>query len=169
MRRHLVVSGLAALLTLSATIASLPTSVPVDRLEDLTGGAIAVATLAGHDSFANEFRYEVLVRNQTSDPFVGDSILIVVDRITDLAARDAADRIEVVGQDGRTATGRPYFRIPASSGIDLLPGSESRPVIVRLRNPSSAVVFIPSFRVLGLHRPQPKTAAAGSPHSLMRC
>lgn len=126
----------------------------VDELIDLTGGASVVVTQTGHDTFTNEYRYDVSVRNQTAYSLDADSLIVVLDHITDLAGKDAVDRIEVVGQDGETADGKPYFRIPVE-GPALAPYSESQPATFRLRNPNYTLVFTPSFRVLGLRRPTP--------------
>lgn len=167
MPRHHAVFALAALLIFGAAIVSLPTFVPVDQLEDLTGEAVAVATLIRLDPSVNEYHYEVFIRNLGARPFVGNSLVIVMNRITGLTAKDTAEGIDVRGQDGRTATGSPYFRIPASQGVDLLQNGESRPVIVQLRSSSSDLVPIPTFLVLGLHRPYPKAAETGRPLSLI--
>ncbi len=126
-------------------------SVPVDQLTDLTGAAHAMATLTARDNFANEFQYDVTVRNQSDTPFVAESLIVVVDGITDLAGKDATDRIEVVDADGYTQAGKPYYRIPVQ-GADLSPYTQSGPVTIRLRNPYYTVLFTPSFRVFGERR-----------------
>ncbi|WP_447861829.1 hypothetical protein [Nitrospira calida] len=133
----------------------------LDQLTDLTGRATAVVTLKGRDNFASEYRYDVSVKNLSPDPLIGDSLVVVLDKITNLAGEDRdslkgdsfLSRFEILGQDGETDDGKPYFRVPASSGPDLLPQAESRPVTVRLRNKEYLIVFTPSFRVLGLKRP----------------
>ncbi|MFQ5932359.1 MAG: hypothetical protein ACE5MM_08115 [Nitrospiraceae bacterium] len=133
----------------------------VDELTDLTGGTSVVVTQTGHDTFTNEYRYDVSVRNQTAYPLDADSLVVVLDQITDLAGKDAVDRIEVVGQDGETADGKPYFRIPVE-GPTLAPYSDSQPATVRLRNPAYTIVFTPSFRVRGLRRPTPSEESVQS-------
>ncbi len=142
----------------------------LDQLTDLTGRATAVVTLKGRDTFASEYRYDVSVKNLSPDPLIGDSLVVVLEKITNLAGEDRdslkgdsfLSRFEVLGQDGETDDGKPYFRIPAGSGPDLLPQSESRPVTVRLRNKEYLVVFTPSFRVLGLKR-QPAAPKPSEP------
>lgn len=153
MRRHTVSLAMAVVLIASTRAVPLPAAAPVDQLTDLTGGAVAVVTLKARDNFANEFLYDVTVKNLSPDPLVADSLVVVVDQITDLAAKDATDRIEVVGYDGQTPAGKPYFRIPPGPEADLPPHGESRPVAVRLRNPYYTILFTPSFRVLGQRRP----------------
>jgi len=128
---------------------------PIDQLVDLTGRASAVVTLRSRDSFANEFLYDVRVKNQSVDPLLADSLIVVLDQITDLAGKDANGRIEAVGQDGEMADGRPYFRIPRAKSREPAPYSESESVPVRLRNPAYTVVFTPSFRVFGLLKKPP--------------
>jgi hypothetical protein len=64
--------------------------------------------------------------------------------------------MEVLGQDGETQDGKPYFQVPAGSTIDLTPYSQSLPVSVRLRNKDYLIVFTPSFKVFGLKRPPPE-------------
>lgn len=121
----------------------------VDQLADLTGRATAIATLQVRDNFANQFEYDVTVRNLTGDSLEANSLIVVVDSITDLAGKDATDRIEVVGFDGYTKEGKPYFRVPTQD-LELPPYGESRPAKVRLRNPYYTILFTPSFKVRGL-------------------
>ncbi|GEM_PF-686979 len=150
-------------------------AVSLDQLTDLTGRATAVVTLKGRDNFTSEYRYDVSVKNLSPDPLIGDSLVVVLDKITNLAGEDRdplkgdsfLSRFDVLGQDGETADGKPYFYVPAGSGPDLLPQTESRPATVRLRNKEYLIVFTPSFRVLGLKRPtaaaKPSEQATASP------
>lgn len=143
----------------------------LDELSDLTGKAVAIVTLKARDNFTAEYRYDVTVRNNSGDPLIADSLVLVLDKVTNLAGeeRDSLkneywlQRFEVLGQDGETADGKPFFRVPTGGGPDLAPHSESRPATVRLRNKEYVVVFTPSFRVLGLRRPPPKPKAPEPP------
>ncbi|MGQ0812673.1 MAG: hypothetical protein ACT4OO_15810 [Nitrospiraceae bacterium] len=154
--------SLYVILVLLGCSSNLFAAVPIDELTDLTGKATAVVTLKGRDNFASEYRYDVSVKNLSSDPLVSDSLVIVLDRITDLAGDTRQNlnndsllsRMEVLGQDGETDDGKPYFRIPAGSA-DLTAQGQSRPATVRIRNKDYVIVFTPSFRVLGLKRPPP--------------
>jgi hypothetical protein len=133
---------------------------PVDQLDDLSGRASAIMTLKTRDNFANQFEYDVTVRNLTSDPLEADSLIVVVDGIIDLAGKDATDRVEVVGFDGKTKEGKPYYLVPAQ-GSELSPFSESRPLTVRLRNPYYTILFTPSLKVRGQRKlPQAKDTEA---------
>ena len=155
---------------------ALPTSTtsfaasPLDQLTDLTGKASVVVTLKGRDTFTSEYRYEVSVRNHSADPLIADSLVIVLDKITNLAGEDREGltgesflkRFEVLGQDGETDDGKPFFQVPAGSTPDLVSLSDSLPASVRLRNKDYLSVFTPSFKVLGQKRlpPEPKQAQA---------
>jgi hypothetical protein len=138
---------------------------PIEELIDLSGKAAVIVTLTGRDNFLNEFRYDVSVKNLSAEPLDGDALVIVLEKITNLAGEEREPltqelilkRMEVVGHDGETGDRKPYFRIPVDEGPDLAPYSQSRPVTVRLRNPDYFIVFTPSFRVLGRLRPSPAT------------
>jgi hypothetical protein len=140
--------------------------VPIDQLSDLTSRVSVIVTLKGRDNFTNEFRYDVTVRNQSTDPVVARSLILVLEQITDLAGKEAMPRMEVIGEDGLTPEGKPYFRVPQRQGRVLPPYSESAPATVRLRNPAYTIVFTPSFRVFGL--PLRKADASDSLTALIR-
>ena len=132
----------------------------LDQLTDLTGKVQAIVTLKGRDNFVSEYRYDVNVRNLSPDTIKADSLIIVLDRITNLAGEDHEGltgesflkRFDVVGQDGQTEDGKPYFHIPAGSSPNLFPQTDSLPAVVRIRNRDYVAVFTPSFRVYGQKR-----------------
>ena len=157
-RSHVSILGLAVVLAVSAVPSSALAGPPVEQLTDLTGAVHAVVTLKSRDNFKNEFRYEVSIRNDTPDPLPIDSMILVLDHITDLAGKEASPRMEVVGNEGVTPDGRPYFKLPSSPGAQLAPYRQSDPAIVRLRNVAYTIVFTPSFRVFG-ERPQSPSEA----------
>jgi hypothetical protein len=136
----------------------------LDQLTELTGKASVVVTLKDRDNFTSEYRYDVSVRNHTSDVLIAESLVIVLDKITNLAGEDREGltgesflkRFEVLGQDGETEDGKPFFRIPVGPTPDLGPLTDSFPATVRLRNKDYLSVFTPSFRVLGQKRPPPE-------------
>lgn len=147
---------------------------PLDDLTELTGRVNAIVTLKGRDNFTSEYRYDVAVRNLSPDPIVGDSLIIVLDRITNLAGEDREplksetilSRFEVLGQDGETDGGKAFFRIPPGNGPDLAPQTDSRPASLRLRNKDYLAVFTPHFKVYGLKRqpaPDPRHAESHPP------
>lgn len=136
----------------------------LDQLTDLTGKASVIVTLKGRDNFTSEYRYDVSVRNHTSDNLIVDSLVIVLDKITNLAGEDREGltgesflkRFEVLGQDGETDDGKPFFRIPVGPAPDLASLTDSLPATVRIRNKDYLSVFTPSFKVLGQKRPPPE-------------
>ena len=144
----------------------------LDQLTELTGKASVIVTLKGRDNFTSEYRYDVSVRNHTSDALIADSLVIVLDKITNLAGEDREGltgesfitRFEVLGQDGETADGKPFFRIPVGPSPDLGPLTDSLPASIRLRNKDYLAVFTPSFKVLGQKRPpsEPKQTQAAT-------
>jgi hypothetical protein len=145
----------------------------IDQLTDLTGKASVVVTLKGRDNFTSEYRYDVSVRNHSSDLLIADSLMIVLDKITNLAGEDHEGltgesfltRFDILGQDGETEDGKPFFRVPVGSAPDLASLTDSLPVTVRLRNRDYVSVFTPSFKVLGQKRPppEPKQTQATAP------
>lgn len=145
----------------------------LDQLTDLTGRVSAVVTLKGRDNFTSEYRYDVSVRNQSSDSFIADSLVVVLDKITNLAGEEQEPLkgepflklFEVLGQDGETNDGKPFFRVPVGSSQDLPPQTNSLPASVRLRNKEYLIVFTPSFRVFGQKRmpPEPRRIEATPP------
>ncbi len=145
----------------------------LDQLTDLTGRVQAIVTLKSRDNFASEYRYDVSVRNLSPDAIIGDSVVIVLDKITNLAGEDREGltgesflkRFDVLGQDGQTEDGKPYFHVPVGTSPDLVPQTDSLPAVVRIRNRDYVAVFTPSFKVLGQKRPPPETKRAESPVS----
>lgn len=137
----------------------------LDQLTDLTGRVQAIVTLKNRDNFSSEYRYDVTVRNLSPDAIIGESLIIVLDKITNLAGEDREGltgesflkRFDVLGQDGQTDDGKPYFRVPAGTSPDLAPQTDSLPSVVRLRNRDYVAVFTPSFKVFGQKRSPPKS------------
>lgn len=138
-----------------------------DQPTDLTGKVAVIVTFQSRDNFANEYRYEVTIRNLGAEPLVGDSLMLIVDRVTNVGGEDREPlksepllkRMEILGADGETEDGKPFFRISPDGNQDLLPQTESRPITVRLRNRDYVQVFTPAFRVMGMRRlpPAPKS------------
>lgn len=143
----------------------------IDQLTDLTGHAGVVVTLMGRDNFTSEYRYHVSVKNISADHLIADSLVIVLDKITNLAGEDRdnlqgellINRFEILGQDGTTDDGKPYFRVPAGPKKDLDPHDQSLPANVRIRNRDYVIVFTPSFRVYGQKRPPAEAKPSAAP------
>lgn len=163
-----------ALLMLASTslwLVDVAGAAPLDQLSDLTGKATAVITLKGRDHFTSEYQYEVSVRNNSADALVGDSLVVVLDKVINVAGEDREplknepilSRMEIRGQEGETEDGKPYFRIPLGSSPDLAPHAVSQPTQVRIRNKDYVAVFTPSFRVYGIKRQPPKQKSSEAP------
>ena len=178
-RQRLGVRG--ALLCLAASAVSPPPLLAggLDELSDLTDKAAqAVVTLKVRDNFNSEYLYDVSVKNLSSDHLVGESLIVVLDKITNIGGNEwmtgtsesNLTRMEILGQDGETDDDKPYFRIPRGSGPDLPPYTESSPVSVRIRNKDYLIVFTPVFRVYGMKRspasPKPKERVSPLPSAL---
>lgn len=137
---------------------------------DLSGTVAVVATFQSRDNFTNEYRYHITVRNLGADPLIGESLTLVLDRVTNVGGDDREalksetllSRMEILDADGQTEDGKPYFRIATDGTADLMPRADSLPVVVRLRNRDYVQVFTPVFRVVGARRPPP-IAAIGEP------
>jgi len=150
-----VVSSMVVLWTGPLSAASL------DQLTELTGRVVPIITLKGRDNFNSEYRYDIAVRNQSPDPIIADSLIVVLDKITNLAGEEREplrsetilSQFEVLGQDGETDEGKAFFKIPPGSTADLLPQIDSRPATMRLRNRDYLAIFTPVFRVYGQKRP----------------
>ena len=140
-----------------------------DQLTDLTGRVQVLVTLKSRDNFSSEYRYDISVRNLSPDTITGDSLVIVLDKITNLAGEDHEaltgesflKRFDVLDQDGQTGDGKPYFHIPPGSAPDLTPQSDSLPASIRIRNRDYVAVFTPSFKVFGQKRVLPDAKRPG--------
>ena len=144
---------------------------PLDQLTDLTGKTQVTVTLKGRDNFTSEYRYDVSVRNLSPDTIVADSLMIILDKITNLAGEDREGltgesflkRFDILDQDGHTEDGKPFFRVPIGTSPDLLPQAVSAPAAIRMRNRDYVAVFTPLFKVLGKKRPPPEAKRGDSP------
>lgn len=150
---------------------AIPFAGSLDHLTDLTGKTQVTVTLKGRDNFTSEYRYDVSVRNLSPDTLTADSLVIVLDKITNLAGEDREGltgesflkRFDILDQDGHTEDGKPFFHIPTGTLPDLLPQTESLPAAIRIRNRDYVAVFTPLFKVLGQKRPPPDTKRMESP------
>ncbi len=153
---------LGAILGLSLSGAAVEAA---DPLVDLSGLVTPIVTqipkpLEGNN-FATDLRYEVRLRNNSGDTIPTHTLVLILDRLSNLAGEDRdplkgdsfLSRIDILDKDGTTADGRPFFRLPASQGPDLLPRSVSEPILVRFRIPDYTQAFPPIFKVMGERRP----------------
>ncbi len=164
-----IYSLLAGVLTLSKAEMSVAGS--LDQLTDLTGKVQAIVTLKSRDNFISESSYDLSVRNLSPAAITVNPLVLFVDKITNLAGEDREGltgesflkRFDVLGQDGHTEDGKPYFHIPTGTAPDLAPQTDSLPAVVRLRNRDYVAVFTPTFRVLGRKRPPPEPKRVEAP------
>jgi len=145
----------------------------VDELPDLTEGVVPVIQykhaqpLSGTQlTSVSEVEFIVTVKNQTGDPVVADSLILVVDTVKEITGTDILDRVEIKAPDGLLANGKPFFRIP-NADKELGPYSESEAVTIRVRNPDYLRFYPPSIRVRGLRR-SPGEAVKGLLESLVQ-
>ena len=108
------------------------------------------------------------VKNLSPDTFIGDSLFLVLDKVTNIGGEDRenlnSDTIpEPNGSPGsgwRNTGWKTLLQNP--SRINDRPDSlsQSLPASVRLRNKDYLIVFTPSFKVFGLKRPPPEPKQA---------
>src|SRR5687767_286650 len=111
---HLTTTLLIGTLLMAGTLNIRPAAAsPTEQLADLTGKTSVSVTFTGRDNFNSEYRYDLTVRNRSSDPLIADSLIVVLEKITNLAGEDREplksepllNRFEIVGQDGETEDG----------------------------------------------------------------
>jgi hypothetical protein len=156
-----MVSFLAVAIGTSGNLALADPS--VDDLPDLTGGVVPVVQYKHLDPFSgtdiltsvSEVEYEVRVKNQTGDPLLADSLILVVDTVQEISGKEISHRVRIEGFDGMTGDGKPFFRIP-SRKKELPPYGESEPVTIRVTNPDFLRFYPPGVRVRGIRRSSEK-------------
>ena len=142
-----------------------------EDLQDLSGQVVPLVSsgqtnsfMAGGELFSqgsltsrSDIQYTVRVKNQTGDPVIGSSLIIVVEQIMDVAGtRDVASRLEILDPDGQTDEGKPFFHLPKGSTEDLAPFGISDPIHVRIRNPDLLRLAPPTFSIYGIRRTESK-------------
>jgi len=138
-----------------------------DELVDLTGGVIPLLTYdsgasskgggelfsGGRLSSRGDIRYLVRVKNQTGDPIEADSLILVVDKIQEMARlRDMTTSLDIQGIDGYTEDGKPYFRVPVDGQAELSPYGESETFPIEINNPDLLRLYPPVLRVRGIRK-----------------
>ena len=121
-----------------------------EDLQDLSGQVVPLVSsgpahffMDGGELFSqgsltsrSDIHYTVRVKNQTGDPVIGSSLIIVIEKIMDVArTRDVASRLEILNPDGQTDEGKPFFHLPKGSTEDLAPFAITDPIHGRIRNP----------------------------------
>ncbi len=137
-----------------------------EDLQDLTGQVIPLVS-SDQDSFMGggelfeegsltsrgHVQYTVRVKNQTGDPVIGSSLILVIDQIMEVArTRNVISRVEILGSDGQTKEGKPFFHVQTGSTEDLAPYGVSEPILIHIRNPDLLILEPPTFRIFGIRR-----------------
>lgn len=138
-------------------------STGVDDLPDLTGGVVPIVQYKHLDSFSgndrltsvSEVEYVVRVKNQTGDPLIADSLILVVDSVLEISGKEISNRVGIEGSDGLTADGKHFFRIPSTKS-ELAPYGESESVTIRVTNPDFLRFYPPGVRIRGIRRSSEK-------------
>lgn len=138
-----------------------------DGLVDLTGGVIPLLSYDPGGSFSGggelfsggrlssrgDVRYLVRLKNQTGDPIEADSLILVVDKIQEMARlRDVTTILDIQGTDGNTEDGKPYFRVPVDGQAELSPYGESESFPIEIKNPDLLRLYPPVLRVRGIRK-----------------
>jgi hypothetical protein len=155
--------GVFLAMAIAASGTSVLANTLVDDLPDLTGGVMPVVQYKQLDPFSgddiltsvSEVEYVVRVKNQTGDPLIADSLILVVDSVLEISGKEISHRVKIEGSDGMTGEGKPFFRIP-STKKELPPYGESEPVTIRITNPDFLRFFPPGVRVRGIRRSSDK-------------
>lgn len=156
----MMIKHFVALMVLAVVSSGNPvwaTSSGVDDLPDLTGGVVPVIQYKQLDPFSgndiltsvSEVEYTVKVKNQTGNPLIADSLVIVVDSVLEISGKEIINRVKIEGSDGMTQDGKPFFRIP-STGPELSPYGVSEAVTIRVTNPDFLRFYPPGVRVRGI-------------------
>lgn len=150
---------------------SFATSSGGEDRQDLSGQVIPLVSSGQNNSFMaggelfskgsltslSDIQYTVRVKNQTSDPVIGSSLIVVIEQIMDVAkTRDVASRLEILHSDGQTDEGKPFFHLPTGKTEDLAPFGVSEPIQVHIRNPDLLRLAPPTFGIWGIRRTETK-------------
>jgi len=142
-----------------------------EDLQDLSGQVVplissgqAPSFMAGGELFArggltsrSDIQYSVRVKNLTGDPVVGSSLILVIEQIMEEArTRDVTSRLEILGADGQTKEGKPYYHVPTGGAEDLSPYGVSKSIQVHIRNPDLLRLAPPTFSIFGIRRTESK-------------
>ncbi len=142
-----------------------------EDLQDLSGQVVPLVSSGQANSFMDggelfsqgsltsrsNIQYTVRVKNQTGDPVIGSSLIVVIEQVMDIAkTRDVASRLEILDPDGRTDEGKPFFHLPTGTTEDLAPFGVSDPIHVHIRNPDLLRLSPPTFSIYGIRRTESK-------------
>lgn len=142
-----------------------------EDLQNLTGQVVPLVSSGQSRSFVSggelfssgnltsrsDIQYTVQVKNQTGDPIIGSSLILVIEQIMEVSGtRDASSQLDILDSDGQTDSGRPFFQVPTGSTDDLAPYGVSDPIKIRIRNPDLLRLAPPTFSIYGVRRTETK-------------
>lgn len=111
----------------------------------------------GNLTSRSDIQYTVQVKNQTGDPIIGSSLILVIEQVLEVAGtRDATSQVDILGSDGKTDEDKPFFQVPTGTTDDLAPYGVSDPIQIRIRNPDLLRLAPPTFSVFGVRRTESK-------------
>lgn len=111
----------------------------------------------GHLTSRSDIQYTVQVKNQTGDPIIGSSLILVIEQILEVGGtQDATSRLGIQGADGQTDKNKPFFQVPTGTTDDLAPYGVSDPIQIRIRNPDLLRLAPPTFSIYGVRRTKTK-------------
>ncbi len=143
----------------------------VGESSDLSGRVIAQITRQSRDNFSSELRYEVRARNLTNQAYEADSLVIILEELKNFAGQTIdpvskqplIEQVDVLGNDGTTDDGKPYFHVPLQGQEEFGPYAKSESVTVRLRNSGFITGLAPTFKVLGQAKEKPPAESPKTP------
>jgi hypothetical protein len=94
---------------------------PGEQVADLTGKASVSVTFTGRDNFNSEYRYDLTVRNRSSDPLIADSLIIVLEKITNLAGEDREPLKSEPARTAKRMTANRFFACRLAPALIWLP------------------------------------------------
>lgn len=142
-----------------------------EDLQNLTGQVVPLVSsgqtssfMAGGELFSrgnltslSDIQYTVQVKNQTGDPIIGSSLILVIEQIMEVSGtRDASPQLDILDSDGQTDSDKPFFQVPTGSTDDLAPYGVSDPIQIRIRNPDLLRLAPPTFSIYGVRRTETK-------------
>lgn len=142
-----------------------------EDLQNLSGQVVPLVSpgqansfVAGGELFSrgnltsrSDIQYTVQVKNQTGDPIIGASLILIIEQILEVSGtRDATSRLDIQGYDGYTSENKPFFQVPVGSTDDLAPYGVSDPIQIRIRNPDLLRLAPPTFSIYGVRRTETK-------------
>jgi len=93
----------------------------------------------------------VKVKNQSGDPVQVPPLIVVVQRIQNMAGlKDVLQNLELPGADGMTEEEKPYFNVPIGEKSFLAPFGVSEPFRIEIKNPNLYRLYPPVLRVKGI-------------------